>query len=325
MEIARILVALLAYAKGIRIIPGISEYYYKKGRFQLGRVLSLFCLLLCSQVYAVDRVVYPPPMAKGDARFEVYIDVLQAALDATQKDFGGYELVPASFGMSEARYMKELALKRAELTVAWSGTTYVDMASLRSIRAPIVKGLLSYRLIVAHRDQLGVFSNIQNVEQLKSKTAAHAHGWGDSLVFANAELPYLESGYRGIFDLVQHKRVDYISRGVTEVLDELIAREESHPDLFVAPKLMLFYPWPYYFYVNRENRELEKRLTLGMQRIRESGVHDQILQKHLATELTMLNASGRKVLSLKNPWLDTDWQEACSNCWYVPEGFKLND
>ena len=86
---------------------------------------------------------------------------------------------------------------------------------------------------------------------------------------------------------------------------------------------MLFYPWPYYFYVNRESRELEQRLMLGMQRIRESGEHDAIIQRYFAEELLMFTVAGRTVLRLDNPWLEAGWKEACKDCWYVPEGLKL--
>lgn len=285
--------------------------------------IVLILLVFCPSVWAIDRVVYPKPVDEGDVRFAAYVKVLKAALDATQKDFGEYELLPASHAMSEARYMKELALDRSELSVAWSGPTYVDMASLHAVKEPIIKGLLSYRILLAHTDKLPAFSNIKNISELQKLRSAHAHGWGDSLVFDNAELPYLMSGYNSIFDLLQHQRVDYLSRGLTEVQDELASRVQSHPDVSAVPELMMFYPWPYYFYVNRSNHALEKRLLEGMRRIRESGEQDRIIMFCFADELKAFQAKGRRVIRLQNPWLEADWQGSCPDCWYQPEGFEL--
>ena len=273
----------------------------------------------------VQQVVYPQPVSKGDVRFEVYVAVLRAALEATKHDFGAYQLKPASSAMSEARYMKELALQRSGLNVAWSGATYVDIASLHAVKVPIVKGLLSYRFLLVHKAQLTRFAKVVDLKGLRGETTAHAHGWGDSLVFDNAGLDYLESSYEGIFDLLQHGRVDYLSRGATEVLDELVARDVSTPDLRIAPNLMLFYPWPYYFYVHRESRELEQRLMTGMQRIQKSGEHGKLIRRYFAEELLMLTVTGRTVLRLDNPWLEANWKDDYSEYWYVPEGLQLDE
>lgn len=284
----------------------------------------LVALFFCPSIWALDTVIYPRPVVEGDVRFAAYVKVLKAALDETQSDFGDYELRHAPHAMSEARYMKELALERSQLSVAWSGATYIDVASLHAIKAPIAKGLLSYHFFLVHQRNMQAFSKITSITDLQKLRSAHAHGWGDSLVFDNAELPYLESGYNGIFDLLQHGRIDYLSRGLTEVLDELKARRESHPSIRVEPSLMLFYPWPYYFYVNRNNTALEKRLQIGMQRIRESGEHDNIIQYCFAEELAMFKLAGRRVLHLQNPWMDDNWQAECPGCWYVADGLQAD-
>ncbi|MDA3961596.1 MAG: amino acid ABC transporter substrate-binding protein [Planctomycetota bacterium] len=281
------------------------------------RLLILLALLAPLVASEALTVVYPAPASADDKRFEDLKALLSAALEATS-DEGPYQTQPASTMHSEARYI-EAVQGGTELNLIWTSTSSAKEEVLRPIRIPLRKGLLGFRACLIRADRQGAFRGVRSLTDLAQLHVVQGQGWGDIEVFRANRLPVVVGpSYESLFTMITDGRADYFSRGVTEIGPELAARSAALPELAIESDLLLFYPWPYYFFTAQNNEALAARIERGLRAMIADGSFNHIVRSHHAASISELNMAKRRVLRLRNPLLPAATPVNDARLWYRP-------
>lgn len=213
--------------------------------------LAMLCLIGLGAASRAETIVtYPAPESSKDTRYGDLIELLKIALQKTVKEYGPYRLQPSALPMNEARYLLELKTGRS-INVAWSSTSVEKEHDYLPIRIPLRKGLLGYRIALINRNLQQKADQIGSIEDLRKMSLGQGIGWGDTRVYAANGISVRTAAYEDLFYLTAQNRVQLFPRGINEVYVEMAARQAAFPDLMIEPKLLIYYPWPYYFFFHQ--------------------------------------------------------------------------
>ena len=268
------------------------------------------CVLTATAAVAAPlRVIYPR-QAENDSRDTYKIELLERVLQATTNEFGGFVLEPSAAVMTENRM--DALMTRGDgrtLNVIFKPSTRDREESMIPVRIPILKGLLGYRVCLIHEDTQPVCSRVQTLEDLKALTVGQGLGWRDTEVFERNGI-HVETSpdYEGLFAMLNGKRFDLFSRGITEIPAEFAERKERFPAMRIETDLLLYYPWPVYFFTirNDEGRQLADRIGRGLDRLRASGEFDELFDRYHKGTMEELHLKDRRVIRLENPILPAE-------------------
>lgn len=281
------------------------------------RLLTALALLPAWLAAAPLTVIYPAPEAVGDTRDEDVIELLRLALDKTVASYGPYVLQP-SVVMNENRYRESLR-RGMGVSVGWLSVTADTEREFLAVPVPVRKGVLGYRVFIIRKQDLPRFAQVGSVQQLKALRVGQGVGWNDvPLLRGNGFNVALSQTYEGLFALLAAGRVDYLSRGINEAWREVAQFQSRYPDLVVEPRLMLYYPWPKYFYLNRKDKALAQRLEKGLQRAQQDGSFDALFRRFHQQDLTRANIAERQIFCIENPLFPDGIPPAARQMWYRP-------
>lgn len=255
------------------------------------------------------RVVYPR-QDEGDNRDAYKIELLQMALDATVPDFGPFLLEPSASVMSERRM--DALMERGDgstLNLIFKPATRDREESMAPVRFPILKNLLGFRVLLIRADSQPAFSRVRSLDDLRSFTIGQGLGWRDVGLFAHNRVPVVEvPEYEALFAMLSGKRFDAFSRGITEAPHEFAERSDAYPNMRIETDLLLYYPWPVYFFARRtdDGRALAHRIETGLRRLVDSGEFDALFHRYHAGAFRELNLPQRRLIVLDNPFLPPD-------------------
>ncbi|UTH75836.1 transporter substrate-binding domain-containing protein [Chromobacterium sp. IIBBL 290-4] len=274
-------------------------------------------LVWCASAWGADvaTVVYP---AEGDTafRYRDLRELLQAALDETVDRYGPYRLVASKLPMEEGRSLIELS--QGGLDVAWSSTSAEREMRLLAVHVDLRKGLLGYRIALIDGHRQAEFDHVDTREQLKRFVVGQGRDWGDGQIYRAAGIPLVLAKYQSLFGMLSSGRFDLYPRSVLEVFDEYLRFHDQYPNLEVEQHLLFYYPWPYYFFCNRNQPQLAERLSLGLQRMRADGRFDAIFWKYHGDVLRQARMSERRLIPLANPLLPDGAPLSDKTMWYDP-------
>ncbi|MFZ5841381.1 MAG: amino acid ABC transporter substrate-binding protein [Pseudomonadota bacterium] len=258
-------------------------------------------------------VIYP-----GDSpRYAEYIELLRTALDRTRKDYGEYRLQPAAQEMNESRFLIE-ARTGERINLVWSATSIEKEKTLIPVRIPLGKGLLGFRIGIIRAGNQQRFDNVETVADLQQFEFGLGHGWGDVGIYKAAGLRVQLAPYEDLFSMTAMGRFDYFSRGVNEIFSELEAQKSKTPTLTIEQRLLLHYPYPFYFFVTPTDPDLAKRIENGLERMLSDGSFDEIFYKHNSRAIKLANMGKRRIIELKNPTLPPETPLSDKRLWYKP-------
>ena len=280
-------------------------------------LVMLWFVTIVTCARAELTVVYPASESELDRRFDDLTLILRTALEKTEADFGPFEMRAASAPMTSMRYSQELMAGRTP-NVIWTSTSLERETFLRPIRIPLRKGLLSYRIALTRAESQPKIDQVKDVEDLAQLSLAQGIGWGDILVFEANGLRVSTSEYESLFRMIDAGRVDLFPRGIGEVFEEWEVRREVLPNLAIEPNLLLYYPWPYYFFVKKDNVALANRLETGLLRMIDDGSFDAIFWRFHGEAIERARLQERRVIELSNPLLPPDTPLDDSRLWYQP-------
>ncbi len=280
-------------------------------------IAGSFCLNI-SQAQVTD-VIYPSPQSANDSRFNDLIDLLDKALQITTDKYGSYTLNPSANIMGEGRYLEQIKSGK-EVNIVYASTSSERENDLLPIRIPLRKGLLGYRLFLIDKNKQSDFSQVSNLYTLKSFTLGQGHDWGDLQVYRPQSFSIeTASQYENLFKMLLKGRFDYFPRGVNEAWVEYDERIDQMPNLSVEKDLMLFYPWPYYFFVNKSDAELAKRVEEGLETMIDNGMFDEIFLKYHGQTIHSADMSNRRLFKVENPILPVNTPSLDDErLWYNP-------
>lgn len=91
--------------------------------------------------------------------------------------------------------------------------------------------------------------------------------------------------------------MDYLSRGVGEILNEIKEKQ----DVEVESTLLFSYDSDFWFFLHPSARHLEPIIRNGLIKAQKSGLMDELIEKYWGKDLKELKINQRTVLKLKAP------------------------
>ncbi|OZG70277.1 hypothetical protein BTA51_27020 [Hahella sp. CCB-MM4] len=249
------------------------------------------------------RIRHLKPQSNEDIRNSYFVSLLQAAMEITKEEYGPYELSESNEFVYQSRVFWLLENQR-EFDVAWSMTSSEREEKVKPIRIPLMKGLLGVRLFIIRDDRRDKFSSVESLDDLRKLTALQGHDWPDTKILSANKLPVRTiPQYSEMFKQISQGRFDYFPRGVLEIYGELEAT--PYHNLIAEPHLLLTYPAPIYFFVNKDNKVLAERLEKGLRELIANGEFDRLFREHPAHRKALqdMQLEKRRVLRLSNPGL----------------------
>lgn len=282
----------------------------------------LFIMLTSTMAAGQARVVYPAFESGSDSRYIDLVEILKTALEKTVAEYGPYTLKPSKSRMNEARSLVELLNPAGMVNVAWSGTSVQKENDYRALRIPLRKGILGYRVALIAKNSQADIDKIQSLGDLRKVSVGQGIGWGDVAIYEANGIRVHTAGYENLFKMVAAKRINLFPRGINEVFSEYTARHDAIPNLAVENNLLIYYPWPYYFFFNKSNSALAKRVESGLRKMMKDGSFDALFMKYNRASILQANLKNRRIIRIMNPTLPKDTPLDDASLWFNPAAWK---
>ena len=104
-----------------------------------------------------------------------------------------------------------------------------------------------------------------------------------------------------LFRMIEAKRFEYFPRGTSEAWFELLERKANN--LTVEKNLLLYYPADIYFFVNKNNEALARRIEKGLEMLIDNGEFDKFFYNHPRISTAFNKLKNRRIIKLTNPYL----------------------
>lgn len=282
----------------------------------------LFIILTATLATGQTRVVYPAFESRTDSRYNDLVEILKTALEKTKAEYGPYTLQPSKSGMNEARALAELLKPDGMVTIGWSGTSVQKEKDYRAVRIPLRKGILGYRIALIARNRQAEIDKIRNLDDLRKASIGQGIGWGDVAIYEANGIKVHTAGYENLFKMVAANRIDLFPRGISEVFPEYTTRHAALPNLAIEKNLLIYYPWPYYFFVNKASKALAKRVETGLRKMMKDGSFDALFLKYNRASILKANLKNRRIIRIKNPTLPKETPLDDASLWFDPAAWK---
>ncbi|MDC8756797.1 amino acid ABC transporter substrate-binding protein [Janthinobacterium fluminis] len=282
----------------------------------------LATLLCCGAAAGAGvKVVYPADEAAGGTRFNDLIELLQQALEKTAAEYGPFELRASHAGMTEARYLAELKSPGREINIAWTSTSKAKERELLPLRIPLRKGLLGYRIALIAQDKQALVDQVDTIEDLRKLTFGQGLGWGDTELYEANGIHVSKARYENLFAMTALGRVDIFPRGISEIFVEHQSHVAANPTLAIEKNLLIYYPWPYYFFFNRQDAALKARVESGLRTMLTDGSFDLLFRKYHGLAIEQAELSRRRVIRIDNDMLPPETPLNDPSLWFDPSRY----
>jgi ABC-type amino acid transport substrate-binding protein len=225
--------------------------------------------------------------------------LLLLAVAKTQEDWGKLEVTELPYLLEDRRL--RTSLSQGVVDVIWSPTSHEYEQRMLPVRISLLKDLNNYRLLLIRKGDQHKFTAIENLDDLAKLRGGISPQWTDAKIMEYNNLPLVKAvGYQKLFRMLAANRFDYFSRGVYQIHAEI--KMYGHLWLEVEQELMLSYPNEVYFFVNKNNPRLAKRIETGLVRALADGSFDELLMSVPSYKLgsELLKNHRRRVIVLKS-------------------------
>ncbi|MAD42694.1 MAG: hypothetical protein CL623_09940 [Arcobacter sp.] len=277
----------------------------------------LIITLLFNILQAEENITIIPPQSNSDISHNYFSKILKESLEDDSRKVN----ILHSKEMSQERALIELKKNRT-IDVMWTGTSIKREKDLRAIKIPLLKGLLGYRVFIINKEDEKKFNKINTIEELKELRACQGAQWPDTEILEKSGLNVVRNtNYEAMFLQLSIKRCDYFPRGIYEGYSEVEARKDSYPTLMIYDKVILYYPFPMYFFVSKRNEDLALRIEKGLLKMIDNGNFDTYLKENSSTKyLYSTNKwQNRKIFKISNPLLSPLTDITNTKFWIVPK------
>jgi hypothetical protein len=251
----------------------------------------------------IDLIRYVDSKKYPDPKQGYFVDLLTLALEASKDRYGDYQLQPVNIEMAQAR--TSMMLQRNELIdLTWRMTSQTLEQKLQAIYFPILKGLMGYRIFIIRKNQQYLFNKTISLATLQEIDLGQGHNWPDTDILIANGFKVVRGNDVFLLNMLKKERFDYFPRALHEPWLEIVDEKE----LAVEESLMLQYPAPTFFFVNKQNKRLNQRLSYGLKQLLGSGRFEQFFRSHKVTSgiLTKANVNQRITFTLQNPLLSLE-------------------
>ncbi|SMF38677.1 ABC-type amino acid transport substrate-binding protein [Alteromonadaceae bacterium Bs31] len=264
----------------------------------------------------VPTLVVPLNFFPGRRIYAYHVDLLQLVLEKTKEEFGACELTVLE------TYQP---INRIHLNIVGGGRfDIVDSTvnpkrdeNLLPVRFPIYRGLMGYRVLLIREGDQKRFDKIRTIEDMRSITVGGGFNWFDVKLVKKQNIPtIIASDLETLYRMLPAGRFDAILRGAQEVI---IDEVRLHPQGQQLEKnLVLAYPLPVNYYMNKTNIELAKRIQRGLEIAQQDGSFKKLFDSHRLIQETMerVKLEDRHFIYMCNPALSKDIPLDKAEYWY---------
>lgn len=282
--------------------------------FSLRAMLLMLVLFSPSALSAVWEITYPKLINQDDRASQYPVDLLRLAL---QKTGVKHSLQSSKRVLNQRQFLYALA-EGQQVNVIWSMTDEQREQDLLPIRIPIFRGLIGWRLLMAH-ERLLDNSAFFSVGQIYDMPMVQGIDWPDVKILQTNGFQVLSAkDYKAAAEVFRRSPNSFFPRSVIEVQSELNGLF-ANDNIRLEPNYVLHYPTAAYFFVNKSNRVLARLLRTGLELALADGSAQALFAKYYAHELRLLDLSKREILFLDNPLLPTKTPVDDERLWYTTE------
>ena len=245
--------------------------------------------------------------------YEYRWKLLELALTHTNDIAKPLQLAPFTENVTQNRGLS--LLESGAIDVIALGTNAEREAQLLPVKIDILRGIVGFRLLVIRAADQKRITQMDDVSLRKQLMFGLNSQWADlPIMRANGFSVITSSDYENLFVMLAANRFDAFRRGLNEARRELDERKQNYPQLAIEKSRALYFPYPVYFWVNKNNVALAKRIELGLNRSLADGSFRKLFESYHAAEIAAIKKEKRKVILLDNTILpagnakpDTSW------------------
>ncbi|MFD2205832.1 hypothetical protein [Kiloniella antarctica] len=265
-------------------------------------VLSIICyFLLINSLSAQTVFTTRGPETANDHRYEYQHRLIELALQKTVDEYGPYRLLQSRMGANTKRAMVEVEQGYYKNYFVANAVTPERTQKMVAIPFPIDLGILGYRVFFASTQTLARLKSVKNLDQLKEFSMVQGIGWNDTEILKKSGFNVVEaSNYHGMFQMVANNRADLFPRGINEFLNEWEANKKIK-NLAYDENLILYYPFPKFFYTTKGNEKQADRIMKGLVAAYKDGSLQGLWQSQYQASIDKVNMMERRILSVRNP------------------------
>lgn len=274
--------------------------------------ICLFSMILMLSCYTSAAAGEPVIIKHFDQDYspklrEYLTEVLALVLEETRDEFGDYRIEYYSRSLSPTRSKKEMERGDTINTLFapdWLGP-YLDTDKVIRLTFPVFHGLLGFRAMIVNQPDVARFQAISSISEFKELRAGLGTSWSEVDILKSNNLRVVESQtFDSLFPMLSLHRYDYLPLSILEVYDSVNNVPNHQQHFAIVDTVTIFYPFPFYLYVNRQHPELARRLQRGLDLAASKGTLRALFSRSFPDIEAQLHKQPKKVMLLHNPFLD---------------------
>ncbi len=247
--------------------------------------------------------------------YEYRWKLLELALAHTPDGSAATTLIPYVEEVTQNRGVQ--LLQSGAIDVIALGTNAERESQMTPIKVDILRGIVGFRIFVIRASDQQRFAKLDEHALRQELTFGLNSQWADVPVMrANGFTVETSTSYENLFSMLVAKRFDAFPRGLNEAARELEERKASYPQLAVEQTKALYFPFPIYFWVRKDNKALAQRIERGLTLSLGDGSFRKLFETYHAKEIAALAKEKRQVIRLNNPNLPLGNPEPDTRWWW---------
>lgn len=247
--------------------------------------------------------------------YEYRWKLLDLALSRTVASDGPYKLTPYPDEVTQNRGMQ--LLQNGEIDVIALGTNAEREVSMRPVKIDILRGIVGFRIFVIRASDQNRFAALEAGALRKNLTFGLNSQWADlPILIGNGFTVETSPSYENLFEMLATGRFDAFPRGLNEAGRELAERKKSYPQLALEQTKALYFPYPIYFWVNKKNPALARRIERGLKLALADNSFRKLFETYHAAEIAAMKKEKRQVLRLDSPILPAGAEQPDTSWWW---------
>lgn len=263
----------------------------------------LFIFLLFSFIsknaFAFEYIL-PRPQNEKDLRQQYRLELLQLALDKTEKEYGKATVKFSTEVMNHKRTISEIMKNTGAVTIMGTAFTNSRAEEMYLIDFEILNKINHYRISFVNKDFLKEFQASKSLDDLKKFPLCRKKDWFDGAYGPNGFKVETSGNYEGIFQMLNSGRCVWFPRGVNEIFDEYKVYKDQIPNAVIDDKIAVQYESNIMYFVSKESKEYGDRVKKGLMEAKKDGSFEALLEKKFKDDIEQAQLKKRRIFEIKN-------------------------